>query len=56
MSKESLTIKLPKNMIITLQKISEVRNWSIEYLIEEAIMEVYKEEVMADAMELYLEL
>lgn len=56
MSKESLTIKLPKNVITTLQRIGKLRDWSVKYLIEDAIMETYKEEITADVIELYLEL
>lgn len=55
MSRESLTIKLPKNMITTLQKISDIRKWDIEYLIEDALFTVYAEEITSDALEKYLE-
>lgn len=54
MSREPLTIKLPKNMIITLQKICDTRKWDIEYLIEDALFTVYKEEITSDALEKYL--
>lgn len=54
MSRVLLTIKLPENMIATLRKIGEARNWGVGYLIEDAIMTVYSKEIVEDAIEKYL--
>lgn len=54
MSKGKIVIELPKNMITTLQEISNVKGWSIDYLIEDAVMIAYKEEITNNAIEMYL--
>lgn len=54
MSRQTLTIELPENMIATLCRIGEARQWGIGYVIEDAIMTMYKEELICDAMQKYL--
>lgn len=54
MSRQTLTIELPENMIATLCRIGEARQWGIGYVIEDAIMTTYEEELISDAMQKYL--
>lgn len=54
MSRVLLTIELPENLIATLRKIGEARNWGVGCLIEDAIMTMYSQEIVDDAMEKYL--
>ena len=55
MSRQTLTIELPENMIATLRRIGEARQWGIGYVIEDAIITMYEEELICDAMQKYLE-
>ena len=54
MSRQTLTIELPENMIATLRRIGEARQWSVGYVIEDAIITTYEEELICDAMQKYL--
>ena len=54
MSRQTLTIELPENMIATLRRIEEARQWSVGYVIEDAIITAYEEELICDAMQKYL--
>jgi predicted transcriptional regulator len=54
MSRQTLTIELPENMIATLRRIGEARQWDVGYVIEDAIIAAYREELMCDAMQKYL--
>lgn len=55
MSRQTLTIELPENMIATLHRIGEARQWDVGYVIEDAIITTYEEELICDAMQKYLE-